>query len=117
MALVLRAPSGSGALAVFWGVRALPGGVEPGRRRDRGGPGPVQRGRYNGAGIAGDVPGRIFNSFFSARDGAPGAGLGLKAAADVFRRDGGGLSVETVRGESSGFLMELPSGSARVPAA
>ena len=70
--------------------------------------------RDNGAGIAGDVLGWIFNPFFSARDGA------LTAAADVLRRDGGGLSVETVWGESSGFLMELPSGAARaacIPAA
>ncbi len=73
--------------------------------------------RDNGTGIADDVLGRIFNPFFSTRDGVLGAGLGLPVAADVLRRAGGGLSVETVWGEFSEFLMELPSGGARVPAA
>ena len=47
--------------------------------------------RDNGAGIADDVVGRIFNPFFSTREGALGAGLGLPIAADVARRAGGDL--------------------------
>ena len=47
--------------------------------------------RDNGPGIPEDVVGRIFNPFFSTRDGALGAGLGLPIAADVARRLGGGL--------------------------
>ncbi len=46
--------------------------------------------RDNGPGIPDDVVGRIFNPFFSTRDGALGAGLGLPIAADVARRLGGG---------------------------
>ena len=45
--------------------------------------------RDNGPGIPDDVVGRIFNPFFSTRDGALGAGLGLPIAADVARRLGG----------------------------
>ncbi len=63
--------------------------------------------RDNGPGIADDVVGRIFNPFFSTRDGAVGAGLGLPLAADVARRYGGDLSVDTVYGEYAEFVMGL----------
>ena len=64
--------------------------------------------RDNGTGISDDVLGRIFNPFFSTRDGAAGAGLGLPLAADVARRFGGDLSVDTVDGEYAEFIMTLP---------
>ena len=64
--------------------------------------------RDNGTGIADDVLGRIFNPFFSTRDGAAGAGLGLPLAADVARRFGGDLSADTVYGEYAEFIMTLP---------
>ena len=64
--------------------------------------------RDNGTGISDDVLGRIFNPFFSTRDGAAGAGLGLPLAADVARRFGGDLSVDTVYGEYAEFIMTLP---------
>ena len=63
--------------------------------------------RDNGPGIADDVVGRIFNPFFSTRDGALGAGLGLPIAADVARRLGGDLSVDTVYGEYAEFTLSL----------
>ena len=65
--------------------------------------------RDNGTGIADDVVGRIFNPFFSTRDGALGAGLGLPIAADVSRRAGGDLSADTVHGEYAEFTMSLPA--------
>ena len=68
--------------------------------------------RDNGPGIADDVVGRIFNPFFSTRDGAMGAGLGLPIAADVARRLGGDLSVDTVFGEYAEFTLTLPAGTA-----
>ena len=64
--------------------------------------------RDNGPGIADDAVGHIFNPFFSTRDGASGAGLGLPIAADVARRLGGELSVDTVYGEYAEFTMTLP---------
>lgn len=63
--------------------------------------------RDNGTGIPDDVVGRIFNPFFSTRDGAVGAGLGLPLAADVARRYGGDISVNTVHGEYAEFVMSL----------
>ena len=65
--------------------------------------------RDNGPGIAEDVLPRIFNPFFSTRAGAMGAGLGLPIAADVARRSGGDLSVDTVYGEYTVFTMSLPA--------
>lgn len=64
--------------------------------------------RDNGTGIADDVLSQIFNPFFSTRDGVSGAGLGLPIAADVARRLGGDLSVDTVQGEYTEFNMSLP---------
>ena len=68
--------------------------------------------RDNGPGIADDVVGRIFNPFFSTRDGALGAGLGLPIAADVARRLGGDLSVDTVYGEYAEFTLSLSAATA-----
>ena len=68
--------------------------------------------RDNGTGIADDVVGNIFNPFFSTREGASGSGLGLSIAADVVRRSGGELSVDTVHGEYAEFIMTLPQTTA-----
>ncbi len=68
--------------------------------------------RDNGTGIAGDVFDKIFNPFFSTREGALGAGLGLPIAADVARRAGGDLSATTVHGEYAEFTMSLPVAAA-----
>ena len=65
--------------------------------------------RDNGTGIPDDVVGHIFNPFFSTRDGALGAGLGLPIAADVARRLGGHLTVDTEYGEYAEFTMAIPA--------
>ena len=65
--------------------------------------------RDNGPGIPDNVVGQIFNPFFSTRDGALGAGLGLTIAADVARRLGGSLTVDTVYGEYAEFKLSLPA--------
>ena len=72
--------------------------------------------RDNGTGISEDVLGHIFNPFFSTRDGALGAGLGLPIAADVARRLGGHLTVDTAFGEFTEFTLAIPSAS-KTPAA
>ena len=65
--------------------------------------------RDNGTGIPEEVLGHIFNPFFSTREGALGAGLGLPIAADVARRAGGNLTVDTVAGEFAEFSISLPA--------
>ena len=64
--------------------------------------------RDNGPGISEENLGRIFNPFFSTREGALGAGLGLPIAADVARRMGGDLLVDSGFGEYAEFTMHLP---------
>ncbi len=70
----------------------------------------------NGTGIADDVIEHIFNPFFSTREGALGAGLGLPISADVARRAGGDLTVATVHGDYTEFKLSLPATAAAVPA-
>ena len=65
--------------------------------------------RDNGPGIEDEVVGRIFNPFFTTREGTMGAGLGLPIAADVARRLGGELVVDTVYGEYAEFTMHIPA--------
>ena len=72
--------------------------------------------RDNGTGIADDMVDRIFNPFFSTREGALGAGLGLPIAADVARRAGGDLSMDTVHGEYAEFTLTLPAAASAAPA-
>ena len=64
--------------------------------------------RDNGPGIEDEMVGRIFNPFFTTREGTMGAGLGLPIAADVARRLGGDLVVDTVYGEYAEFTMHIP---------
>ena len=66
----------------------------------------------NGTGISEDVLGHIFNPFFSTRDGALGAGMGLPIAADVARRLGGHLTADTSFGEFTEFTMTIPAAPA-----
>ena len=68
--------------------------------------------RDNGPGIAEDVVDRIFNPFFTTREGILGAGLGLPIAADIARRTGGDLVVDTVAGEYAEFTMHVPIAAA-----
>ena len=62
----------------------------------------------NGTGIAEDTLTSIFNPFFTTRSGALGAGLGLPLAADVVRRGGGALTVDTTFGSGSAFTATVP---------
>lgn len=72
--------------------------------------------RDNGPGIAEENIGRIFNPFFSTREGALGAGLGLPIAADVARRMGGDLVVDSAFGEYAEFTMHVPVVQVEEPA-
>ena len=61
--------------------------------------------RDNGPGISDDATERVFDLFYSTRQGALGAGLGLPLASDVARRAGGDLTVNSVHGEYAEFVM------------
>jgi signal transduction histidine kinase len=61
----------------------------------------------NGCGIAADDQKRIFEPFFSARQG--GTGLGLFLSLNFVRRWGGEIRVESIVGRGSTFEVVLPA--------
>jgi signal transduction histidine kinase len=63
----------------------------------------------NGQGISESVKEKIFQPFFTTKPPGQGTGLGLSLAYDIITKGHGGeLSVETVEGEGSAFLIILP---------
>ena len=66
--------------------------------------------RDTGAGIAPEVRPRVFEPFFTTR--GQGTGLGLAIALGVARAHGGTISVHSIAGEGSEFIVRLPSDAA-----
>ena len=64
--------------------------------------------RDNGTGIAPDVIEKIFNPFFTTKPTDQGTGLGLSLSSDIVRRHGGTIRVESVEGEYTEMIVELP---------
>lgn len=62
--------------------------------------------RDTGSGIAPEVQLRVFDPFFTTR--AQGTGLGLAIAMGVVRTHGGTISVSSIPGEGSDFVILLP---------
>jgi signal transduction histidine kinase len=62
-----------------------------------------------GAGIAAEVLPRIFDPFFTTKGRDQGTGLGLAVSHGIAQDHGGELTVETVRGEGTCFILELPT--------
>ncbi len=65
----------------------------------------------NGSGITRDVLGKIFDPFFTTKPQGQGTGLGLSTSYGIVQSHGGRIDVESVVGEGSRFIVELP----RVP--
>ena len=65
--------------------------------------------RDHGTGIpAANLP-RIFEPYFTTKQKSSGTGLGLATAYSIVRRHNGTLSVESVLGEGTVFVIELPA--------
>jgi PAS domain S-box-containing protein len=62
----------------------------------------------DGCGIDSDHLRRIFEPFFTTKPVGEGTGLGLAVSREIVRRHGGELSVDSVPGKGSRFLVELP---------
>lgn len=62
----------------------------------------------NGRGIPPADLRRVFHPFFTTKVGARAAGLGLTHAAEIARRHGGHIDVESELGEGSTFTVDLP---------
>ncbi len=64
----------------------------------------------NGCGISPDDIDKIFDPFFSTKDGTEGTGLGLSFSKKIIEQHGGELSVKSVVGQGATFSILLPLG-------
>ncbi|HEU4851890.1 MAG TPA: ATP-binding protein [Telluria sp.] len=67
--------------------------------------------RDNGPGIAAENISRVFEPFFTTREVGKGLGLGLSISYSVIQSHGGTLQVESVEGEWTKFIFDLPRAS------
>jgi CheY-like chemotaxis protein len=70
-----------------------------------------------GEGIAPGEIERIFEPFYTTRQGGSNAGLGLTVAQAIVRGHGGSIAVESKRGRGATFRVELPTRAPRHAAA
>ena len=64
--------------------------------------------RDNGTGMPPEVIEKIFNPFFTTKPTDQGTGLGLSLSSDIVRRHGGQIRVDSVEGEYTEMIVELP---------
>lgn len=62
----------------------------------------------NGKGMPEQVKNRIFEPFFTTKEAGKGTGLGLSISADIIRKHGGEISVESAVGVGTTFTVKLP---------
>jgi signal transduction histidine kinase len=62
----------------------------------------------NGNGIPQKVVDKIFQPFFTTKPTGQGTGLGLSLSYDIVKGHSGELKVETMEGEGSMFIIQLP---------
>ena len=77
--------------------------------------------RDSGSGMTNDVMRRIFDPFFSTKDGPDatgkgGTGLGLSTCRDIVEAHRGRIRVESTPGKGTAFIIKLPVASGPVPA-
>ena len=66
--------------------------------------------RDNGPGIPSKMINKIFQPFFTTKPTGQGTGLGLSLAYDIITKEHGGtISVESVEGEFTEFILRIPS--------
>jgi len=65
----------------------------------------------NGPGISPHIVDKIFQPFFTTKPTGQGTGLGLSMSYDIVKAHGGELRVETMEGEGSEFIIQLPKHS------
>jgi two-component system, NtrC family, sensor kinase len=62
----------------------------------------------NGPGIPDEIKDKILQPFFTTKKGTEGTGLGLSISHDIVKAHGGEMTVESVKGKGSIFMISLP---------
>jgi len=62
----------------------------------------------NGNGIPDSIKEKIFQPFFTTKPTGQGTGLGLSLSYDIVKAHGGEMTVETIEGKGSTFIVQLP---------
>jgi len=62
----------------------------------------------NGRGIPSNIVDKIFQLFFTTKPKGQGTGLGLSLAYDIIKAHGGEIKVNTLEGEFTEFVVQLP---------
>ena len=99
-------------------LRAKPAGPKvlrvTARAVERGGAARVLLEFYdNGAGIRREDIDKVFDPFFTTRRATGGTGLGLSLSFGIVREFGGTITVESVEGSHTRFVVELPAEGSR----
>ncbi|MEO6838119.1 MAG: ATP-binding protein [Ginsengibacter sp.] len=64
--------------------------------------------RDNGNGIPQNIVDKIFQPFFTTKPTGQGTGLGLSLSYDIVKAHKGEMRVESIEGEGSAFIIQLP---------
>ncbi len=61
-----------------------------------------------GKGMPDDIKRRVFEPFFTTKEPGKGTGLGLSISADIVRKHGGEICVQSETGRGTTFTVRLP---------
>ncbi len=62
----------------------------------------------NGSGIPQKIKEKIFQPFFTSKPAGQGTGLGLSLSYDIVKAHGGDITVNSIEGEFTEFLIQIP---------